>query len=535
MSTDNSLPYKALYELSLLLQHQDVGARRIMQTLLVKSGEIVDLKQGFLITFNKDDSVHGAYILSKNAEEDGKSSNLWELLLERGLIGFVYHGQRTVNIRNIKTDPRWPSLPDEAHFPTTGSAIGIPLHIGTGVFGVMVFLHHQVDYFSDHITSVLEEIAALGAMAINNAWDFDLSGNNIRYQILFDDAVVPMILTDLKGSIVSGNRKACEMLGYDQQQLTRKSITQVNPIDLSSIGSGGLNKLKPDEEVTFRSEAVSAKGEKIPVLLRLRRLAVGEANLVEWVEHDMSAQMALEQLRRDLTAMVYHDLRGPLQNISASITKLAQVLAGHENQAVRTLLQIGNQSSRQLRRMVDSLLDVQRLEESSAILDRRPVEIRVAVTDAVQLVQPLALDAGQKINLDVEQSLPMIHIDNDMIIRVMTNLLENAIKHAPTEGTITISARVGDSLVRIAVADSGPGIPAEHQAGIFDKFNRVKYRNAPQGVGLGLAFCRLAVNAHGGEIWVESKPGEGSQFIFTLPLVAEADDDDLITQLVTTA
>ena len=530
-----SVPYEALYHLSRALHHQNLDTQRIVQTLLTHVGEMTGLTQGVLVTFTGDDVVHNAYILNKD-NIGAESSTLWETLLSQGLIGFVYHGQRTIVIRNIHTDARWPALPDDTNFPKTGSAIGIPLRRGAHVFGVMMFIHNEVDFFNSTRTDLLEEMASLGSVAINNAWDFDLSGKaSIRYQTLFEDAVVPMLLTDLNGSIVNVNRKASDMLLYDHQDLLLKPITSINKIDLSKIGDGDLASLLPEEEATFRSTALTSSGEEIPVLLRIRRLSISEGNLIEWVEQDMTAQMELEQLRRDLSAMVYHDLRGPLQAISGSIQKLAQVLANHENPTVRTLLQIGIRSNRQLRRMIDSLLDVQRLEEGSAILDRNEIETRVVLADAAQLVQPLAASAEQSIRFELENDLPLVFVDNDMIVRVIINLMENAVKYTPPGGTITLCSRIEGDFLRISVRDSGPGIPAEQKQRIFEKFNRVNYRNAPQGVGLGLAFCRLAVHAHGGQIWVESEEGNGAEFIFTLPLNEIIDDGDTLEELINTA
>lgn len=532
----SSVPYEALYHLSRALHHQHMDPRRIMQTLLGRTGDMTGLTQGFLVTFTGEDVIHSAYILDSDNQLGGNKATLWENLLDRGLIGFVYHGQRTIVIRNMQTDPRWPELPEISGFPNTGSAIGIPLRRGAHIFGVMMFIHPQVDFFTTQTVDLLEEIAALGSIAINNAWDFDISGkSSIRYQTLFDDAVVPMLLTDLNGSIVSINRKATDMLLYDRHDLLLKPITAINQIDLGKIGGGDLAALEPEEEATFRSVAIAATGDEIPVLLRVRRLSIAEGNLIEWVQQDMTAQMALEQLRRDLTAMVYHDLRGPLQAISGSIQKLAQVLANHENPAVRTLLQIGVRSNRQLRRMIDSLLDVQRLEEGSAILDRDEIEMRVVLADATQLVQPLASEAGQRIRLEIDNDLPLVSIDNDMIVRVIINLMENAVKYTPSGGTITLCASVEDDFLRVSVRDSGPGIPHEYKQHIFDKFNRINYRNAPMGVGLGLAFCRLAVHAHGGQIWVESEEGNGSEFIFTVPLDEFIEDDNTLEELVNTA
>ena len=209
----------------------------------------------------------------------------------------------------------------------------------------------------------------------------------------------------------------------------------------------------------------------------------------------------------------------PCKALWGSIYKLAEVLANHENPVVLRLFHIATRSTRQMRRMIDGLLDVQRLEEGNAILNRNPIELRVVLTDAIQLVIPLAMEAGQKLRYNFQQDLPMIDIDSDMILRVVINLIENAIKYTPDGGTILLDARVKDNKVYISIKDSGPGIPADKQGQIFDKFNRVKYQNVPAGVGLGLAFCRLAVKAHGGDIWVESKIDQGSEFIFTLPII----------------
>jgi two-component system clock-associated histidine kinase SasA len=140
------------------------------------------------------------------------------------------------------------------------------------------------------------------------------------------------------------------------------------------------------------------------------------------------------------------------------------------------------------------------------------------------LVLPLVVDSGQRLKFDLSNGIPPVNLDGDMILRVVVNLLENALKYTPKEGTIQLNVELISSgkEVRIIVRDSGPGIPRHMQKQIFDKFSRVKYHDAPKGVGLGLAFCRLAVEAHNGEIWVESEVGEGSAFIFTLPMHNEA-------------
>jgi signal transduction histidine kinase len=173
--------------------------------------------------------------------------------------------------------------------------------------------------------------------------------------------------------------------------------------------------------------------------------------------------------------------------------------------------------------MIESLLDIQRLEEGKAVLDPKPTSVHSLLASAAQLVQPLASESRQKLIFDMIDELPFITCDADMILRVVTNLMENAVKYSPMGGTIRLGAERIDEGIRIVVSDSGPGIPKHMQRQIFDKFSRVKYKDAPKGLGLGLAFCRLAVEAHGGKIWVESEPGQGSSFIFTLPVDEKAE------------
>jgi signal transduction histidine kinase len=143
--------------------------------------------------------------------------------------------------------------------------------------------------------------------------------------------------------------------------------------------------------------------------------------------------------------------------------------------------------------------------------------IGALIAEAVEEIYPTAEAKGQLLRMELPPRLPTLEIDVDMIRRVLINLLENAIKYTRGGDQITVKAASEDGEVVVSVADSGPGIPAEDLDKIFDKFTRVTSDDRPKGLGLGLAFCRMAVEAHGGKIWVESEEGKGSTFFFTLP------------------
>jgi len=136
-------------------------------------------------------------------------------------------------------------------------------------------------------------------------------------------------------------------------------------------------------------------------------------------------------------------------------------------------------------------------------------------------VEPVAKGRRQAINVDLPEELPSIWVDEDMARRVLINLMENASKFTPSNGRIEAGARQEGDWVHMWVKDNGPGIPTPDQDRIFDKFTRLRGKNKPGGLGIGLAFCRLAVLGHGGRIWVESEQGKGTAFHFTFPVATE--------------
>ncbi len=165
---------------------------------------------------------------------------------------------------------------------------------------------------------------------------------------------------------------------------------------------------------------------------------------------------------------------------------------------------------------------------TARIISREHTGLSLLINRAVNQVVMQAEDKSIRLRMSLSDDVPLLYIDNNMIERVIVNLLDNAIKYTPEGGIVTLSTTMGTNEVRVSVKDTGPGIPAEAQAIIFDKFARVEQRNMPYGAGLGLAFCRLAVEAHGGRIWVESGPEAGSTFTFALPLDVPAQERPVV-------
>lgn len=240
---------------------------------------------------------------------------------------------------------------------------------------------------------------------------------------------------------------------------------------------------------------------------------------LQWIFRDISERQYMEELREDLSAMIYHDLRSPLANIISSLDILRTMIPEETTSAVQ-LVDIAQRSSERLQRLISTLLDVHRLESGQQITEKKPLSIPALIDEAVEIVTPAAISRQITIEKEILGTLPEVLGDDEMLRRVVVNLLENAVKFSPQRSNVLVAAKLSGREMTIWVEDHGPGIPADQRDRIFTKFIRLKADGISKGFGIGLAFCRLAIQAHGGSIWVENASEGGSRFIFTLPVVA---------------
>ena len=236
----------------------------------------------------------------------------------------------------------------------------------------------------------------------------------------------------------------------------------------------------------------------------------------------------LEKLRDDLMKMIVHDLKSPLTAVLATLEMLGDGDFGTVTERQREAIGDCSAKADELLRLIEDLLELSRIEETTLQLHLEPLAPAAFLRDIQAEWHLRFQQAGAKATVDVAADVPAIEADRQLIGRVVANLLQNAVTHASRAVTIRMSARVHDEGVLFTVADDGPGIPPEFHEIIFRKFERVKTggQAAPRSSGLGLAFCKLAVEAHGGRIWVQSRPGDGAQFHFTLPLRPAASPPD---------
>jgi signal transduction histidine kinase len=183
----------------------------------------------------------------------------------------------------------------------------------------------------------------------------------------------------------------------------------------------------------------------------------------------------------------------------------------------RKQLEVIQRSATRANRLIQDLLDVAKIQAGGLAVDPVAVDVRSLVNEVMESATPLAGASQIKVSCETGADLPHVASDRERILQVFTNLIGNAIKFTPKGGDIRILAALDSGEVRFTVADSGPGIPAEHLDHVFDRYWQAK-STAKLGTGLGLSIAKGIVEAHGGRIWVESPPGSGAQFNFTLPL-----------------
>ena len=262
------------------------------------------------------------------------------------------------------------------------------------------------------------------------------------------------------------------------------------------------------------------------LVLRVRN-AVASKRQHDELRANYARLRELEHLRDSLTHMVVHDLRSPLSVVLMALELLKAKAAGRWREDDLECLVRCEVGAKLMKEMIATLLDVSRFEAKSMPLSPTQIDLRILAGAALESLRQVAERRGIGLAIEAEESV-RARCDTEIIRRVLVNLLDNALKFTPRQGGIVVGVRrIDGDRARLSVRDGGPGIAEEHRSRIFEKFSQIAAVDARRGTGLGLAFCKLAVEAHGGEIGVESEAGKGSVFWFTLPCGGSSDVERL--------
>ncbi len=254
-------------------------------------------------------------------------------------------------------------------------------------------------------------------------------------------------------------------------------------------------------------------GARVRSLLKLK-------GATDALEESLKRLRELQKARDDLMRMIVHDLKTPLTSMLATLEMLRDGDFGAiAERPLRALSDVEGKAE-DLLGLIQDLLDVSKVQEQTLALAPEPIAPAALLAEILFDWELRFTQEQTTARTEVADDAPVFRADKTLVKRVLTNLVQNAITHSPVPVTLTLSARRDPAGIVLAVADDGPGIPEEYQDLVFQKFEQVRAVNAPRvrSSGLGLAFCRVAVESHGGRIWVRSKEGEGSTFFIQLPL-----------------
>src|ERR1700690_3269465 len=494
---------QALLELLIQVNREVAAAldlRIVLQRLLFAATQNVGGERGSIIVLDDNGKAIDATTIYGNNLREHTTLQLKETV-DRGLAGWVIQNRKAVLVTDTSKDERWIRRADDETNRIPKSAICVPLIAREHLVGVLTLVHPMPNAFNLKHLDLMQAIADQASIAVFNARLYnDLQNAHQRYRELFEESIDPIFITDWDGKVLEANREATRLSDFQTNDLRHMSIDQLHEVNWNVVGID-LENLRTDDEKIYESALHKADASTVPVEVHVRRVQFEDADSIQWTLRDITERKELDSLRDDLTAMIYHDLRSPLANIVSGLEILSGMIG--EDEATRSILGIAVNSTERIQRLVNSLLDINRLESGQTIATQRRINPKELIELAVKDVNPSAAGRHQSIEVDLSKPLPNIWVDADMMRRVLINLLENAIKFSRVETPIQIGAKMENGDVKFWVNDSGPGIPANARERIFEKFARLQGKDRPGGLGIGLAFCRLAVQAHGGKIWVE--------------------------------
>ena len=418
-------------------------------------------------------------------------------------------------------------------WPNQHTTLAVPLRSGrrhVGIFNVEV---DRPNGFTAGDITLAESLAEVIAFALENARLFQLiTGEQSRLQALIAANRDGIVLVGMDGEILVANQPAVDFLqlpGKGQDWVKRPLLTALNALrrefprtvrqiiaELRQLQQGSGSAHEDTLEIGSRT----LNWRSLPVMAGER--AMGRLLVLR----DVTEERMLEHMRDDLMHTMVHDLRGPLTSISVSLHLLEAYSQDGMNERTRETLLHAHKSMEMVLGLVNSILDVSRLESGRMALNREPFSFPRLVSNVLEWQLPLIDEKRLKLELNLPDNLPFVFGDEDLLGRVLQNLIGNAIKFTPSGGKIALAA-VGETAVSphnhnsnehvcVSIHDTGPGISPEIRGRVFQKF--VKGDQEGGGSGLGLYFCKMVIESHGEHIWLDEAYSLGTGFYFTLPV-----------------
>jgi NtrC-family two-component system sensor histidine kinase KinB len=386
----------------------------------------------------------------------------------------------------------------------------------------------------ENLVQFQRSISVQAALALQNALYYaDVRQGRDRLAAILNSVGEGILVIDAQGSVILANPGVETISGIHTERLISQSLDKLPAASLEQLGLNlkqvqnllagmNLGKTTNPPKVTYQVKNTEIFVERsiLPVVGHQERIS-------GWIImlRDVSDEQRLEQARELITETLVHDLRSPLSAILGGVAILQEDLEEKDklDEVSRQALQVAQRAGGRVMSLVESLLEISRMQAGRIELSPSPVNLYTLAAAILADYLQQANELGILLRNEIPGDLPTIRADPAKLGRVFANLLDNALKFTPSGGQVNISAsqQANDALA-IRISDTGPGIPEEYRQKIFERFTQVPGRaGRRRGSGLGLTFCRLVMEAHGGSIRAEANPNGGSVFVLTLPLIME--------------
>jgi PAS domain S-box-containing protein len=409
------------------------------------------------------------------------------------------------------------------------SGWAVPVRVGSKTLAVLEFYCHLRLREDPEALAAIETVASsLGQMLARSQERGRAEELSRQQEILLDSVADGICGMDRYGNVSFANPAAARLLSSPASRLTGRSIHDLlhgTAPDGKKCGDDCALKRATERQVACAGEDTlfRANGTSFPAeyfFTPIHDQGRFSGSVLSF--RDISQRYALDRLKDEFISTVSHELRTPLTSIRGALGLLSSGILGNINDKASNLLRIAVTNSDRLVRLINDILDLERIQSGKEPITFRPMQLNDVVRQAIDGMQPVADAAGVQLLHDTTQA--EISADPDRLLQVLTNLLSNAVKFSPPGSSVSVMTRPGATGVTLFVIDQGRGIPADKLEAIFGRFQQVDASDSRQkgGSGLGLAICRTIVQQHSGRIWAERNPVRGSTFRVFLPYRPEA-------------
>jgi NtrC-family two-component system sensor histidine kinase KinB len=508
-----------------------MNQRSICNLVLARALQLTRAAAGFIVL--KDGET-----LTLAAESGYPPMSLSPARIEASPTGTVLSNGQPVRYNDLRVEQTPPPI-----MQTSRSQLTVPILRGGSTLGAITLESEYVRAFSEEDTHFVTQLANQTIIALDNTRLFErIAEARDRLQVILNAMTEAIVLVDKSGEIALANPRV-DLIGLNPKDLLNQDIDTLlerPELDLAErMGFQSDQKVRkllkelrtPGAWVGMEAASYTVEGEHGILYIQREVIPVlgenGEPMGMLLVFYDETEERELSQMREDLSSMIVHDLRSPLTAVTTGLKLLRDLVP--QDSTFRPLVESTTETSqraiRKLMSRVDSLLDISKMESGQLNLETEPTELATLADNVCAELSPLAQELEVTLTSQIDGDTPPLDIDGDKVERVLQNLVDNALKFCPANGSVTIltyppgTHGAAQGFTRVDVQDTGPGVPEEYKTRLFERFVQVKgRRGARRGIGLGLTFCRLVAEAHGGRIWIEDNPAGGSIFAFTLPV-----------------